>query len=129
MKLFAPKTYGKQPVSYHRADDDLRDAVAGGCGPGGLGDYLVPDCIWGLCITPSCAIHDWMYHWGVTRTDKKEADDIFLDNMLVQIEDAGSWLRVRRFLARRYYRAVAWFGGPSFWDGKDEDQKQPITNI
>lgn len=43
LKLFAPPTYWTTP-------GDEIDVVAGGCGPGGAGDRLVPDTVWFLSI-------------------------------------------------------------------------------
>jgi hypothetical protein len=121
VKLYAPEQFGNQPCCYHDAPLVLRNAVAGGCGPGGLGDYIVPDTLYGLSVKPACAIHDWQYHYGVTLADKDDADNNFRDNMVRLIKAQGSWgiienLRLRR--ARTYYEMVSHFGGPAFWAGK-----------
>ncbi len=121
MKLFAPQLYGFQPNSYHEATPEMIADAAGGCGPGGSGDKYVPDTIWGLRVTPSCSIHDWMYHYGLTNEDKEVADRVFLNNMLRQIEAAEGWIKpLRRLRARTYYNAVKYFGGPAFWSNVNE---------
>jgi len=118
VKLYAPE-------SYWEADPKVRAVVTGGCGPGKLGDWLVPDTLYGLSVRPACEIHDWMYAVGDTLSDKEEADRVFLNNMC-RIIDANTswgflrWLRKRR--AKKYYYAVKLFGGTSFWNDKNESR-------
>ena len=117
--LYAPSDYGHQPYRYHDATDNMVAKYTGGCGPGGVGDFLVPDTIWGLNIKPSCSIHDWLYKWGETEGDKELSDLIFLENMLRQIEAASPWLKIlRRHRAVNYYGAVKDLGHKAFWKGK-----------
>lgn len=117
--LYAPAFYGDQPCRYHDASDELLLSVTGGCGPGGVGDFLVPDTIWGLNIKPSCSIHDFLYAFGVTQEDKDLADLVFLDNMIRQVEAGAWWLKVpRRHRAVMYYGKVKDFGGSAFWKDK-----------
>jgi hypothetical protein len=115
MKLWAPK-------SYWTASRDAIESVTGGCGPGGIGDHLVPDTIYGLSVRPACEIHDWMYFVGETLENKIQADRVFLNNM-VRLIDAGAGCGVlkhmRRLRARTYYLAVKHFGGPFFWADKN----------
>jgi hypothetical protein len=122
-KLYAPEKFGAQPCCYHDATPEQIAAAIGkgGCGPGGIGDYLVPDTMWGLNVRPACSIHDWQYHWGRTIDDKIKADLNLRDNLVRLIKAQNSWgfienLRLRR--ARSYYEAVKYFGGPAFWSGK-----------
>lgn len=127
MKLFAPAEYGSQPYSYFKAPQDVVSGIAGGCGPGGTGDYLVPDTLWFMSVKPACSIHDWMYHFGETVEDKILADRVFLNNMVRMIKSKRSWgilenLRLRR--ARTYYLAVKYGGGPSFWSGKNQPEEE-----
>ena len=51
-----------------------------GCGPGGIGDWFVPDTIWFLNIKPACQIHDWYYRFqpGASEEDRAAADRILL---------------------------------------------------
>lgn len=110
------------PPSYIEASPEVK-AIVNGCGTSGWKGDLVPDTIWGLCITASCNVHDWMYQTGSTLAEKEEADRVFLNNMLRQIEDAGGWSlvkRLRRNRAKVYYEAVHLFGGPAFWYGKND---------
>ena len=74
--LRTPNNYGDQPCNIYDASQDMLDDCAGGCGPGGIGDMLVPDRMWFLSVKPACRVHDWMYTWGVTKEDKKLADEV-----------------------------------------------------
>jgi len=116
-KLFAP-------MAYWNTSRVARAEICNGCGPGKLGDFLVPDTLWGLCVTPACNIHDWMYAMGETIEDKKVADRTFLNNLL-RIVDANTrfWplRKLRRLRAYTYYRAVKYGGGPAYWAGKNPD--------
>lgn len=111
------------PDEYWDVDDATRASIVGGCGPGGIGDWFVPDTIWGLNIKSACSIHDWMYHFGETLEDKVRADRVFLNNM-VRLVFANTRNRILRKLRLRrtvvYYEAVKRYGGPAFWDGKDD---------
>ena len=114
------------PEAYWAAAPEEVDRVAGGCGPGGFGDHLVPDTMYGLSVTPACRIHDFMYHIGETDDDKDEADRVFLNN-LFRIIDARSESRIlrrlRRIRARTYYYAVSYGGGPAFWNSKNNESE------
>jgi hypothetical protein len=94
----------------------------GGCGPGaGWAEKLVPDTVWGLSITPSCAIHDYQYAMGKTLEDKMAADINFLGNMDLQVDrQTMLWpLKiVRHMRAVKYYEAVRLGGHVAFWKGK-----------
>lgn len=110
LKLYCPK-------SYIDATEIERNYVDGGCGPGKLGDYLVPDKIWGLNIKIACTYHDWMYFVGETYQDKIRADKVFYNNMLRLIESNSRWFFpkcVRRILAHIYYWYVCEYGGEFF---------------
>lgn len=115
--LYAPAEY------WELTPEQLKDIIGEGrCGPGKLGGKIVPDRIWGLNIKPACSIHDFMWAVGATDEDRREADRAFLNNILRLIDAAaGPWLLValRRHAAAKYYRAVADFGGPAFWAGKN----------
>lgn len=113
--LFAPETYKKLTAA-------AKVLFTNGCGAAGRFDF-VPDTLWGLAIKEACNIHDYMYHTGETIEDKNEADRVFLNNML-RLINAGTknkWLRsLRRRRALVYYFAVKNFGGPAFWDEKQQ---------
>lgn len=117
------------PAAYISAPEAVRHLVTNGCGPGGWKIDLVPDTIYGLDVAPACDIHDWMYAAGQNLADKDEADRVLLNNLLRLITAAGgpAWLRwLRRRRAQKYYLAVATFGGPAFWDNKN-DQSEVLT--
>ena len=118
-----------QPSSYKRASAKKKKSICNGCGPGGWKFDLVPDKIYGLVITPACNVHDWMYYEGETKDDKSRADTIFLENILLLINNAysesNSWWKglirwVRRRRAYKYYEAVADFGKSSYKEGKKD---------
>lgn len=78
---------------------------------------LIPNTMYGLDVTEAGNIHDYMYYVGHTIQDKQEADRIFLNNLLRIINNYGGWLAfLRRRRALKYYEAVLYFGGPSFWE-------------
>jgi len=119
--LKAPLVYGDQPCSIFDASKDMLDECTGGCGPGGIGDMLVPDTVWFLSVNQACKIHDWMYSWGVTAEDKEEADEFFRINMfyIIETKTKWRWLRVlRKMRAQKYYLAVSEGGDKSFFTGK-----------
>jgi len=126
MKLFAPKEYWEM-------SKEAIDEITGGCGPGGLGDKLVPDTIYGLSIFAACRIHDFMWHFGVTQEDKDIADRVFKNNMIRIIEAKTKykiikWLRIRR--ANTYYKAVSVFGDGAYWNDKNsEDEFRDVENL
>ena len=117
------------PPEYWNATQEERDAVVGGCGPGGFGDILVPDTMYGLSVKPACAIHDWMYAFGETDQDKIDADEVFQNNMLriIDIKSKSRILRfARRFRSLWYFFSVKFFGGPAFWDGKNKPEELKV---
>ncbi len=108
------------PDSYLNALLVDRKRVCNGCGAANAKFDFVPDSIYGLKIQEACHIHDWMYHQGKTIEDKKEADRVFLNNLLRLIEAQTSFVGkllkpLRRRRALKYYEAVVSFGGPAFW--------------
>ena len=109
------------PALYWRLTEAERNKYR--CGPGrGLLERLVPETAYGLCITPACSIHDFMYSIGEDDKDKEDADAVFLNNMVRIIEAHTEnqillCLRLRR--AKTYYQMVKIFGGPAFWAQKN----------
>jgi len=125
--LYAPEIYKKLSACEKKA-------IVNGCGAGGWKIDLVPNTLYGLDVTSACNIHDYMYYAGMTNEDKNEADRVFLNNMIRLIDagvraDSNSPLLMRRlkktlriFRRRRayaYYFAVKKFGGPAFWQDKN----------
>ena len=119
------------PPEYWRLTDEERDRYR--CGPGrGVLERLVPENIYGLCITPACGIHDFMYFIGEDDYDKTDADDVLLNNMVRIIEAHTTnqvllCLRLRR--AKTYYQAVKVFGGPAFWNSKNKASEVGLVLI
>lgn len=119
MKLYADP-------GYWEVSKETRESW--GCGPGGFGDYFVPDTAWGLSIKPACMIHDWYYRcWPIPDESQREvADRIFLNNMLRIIMAAGGRrflikLRIKR--AHTYFQMVRKFGGPAWWEERNNDKE------
>jgi hypothetical protein len=139
VKLFIPEEYRdhyNELVRTNTLDEFLGHKA--GCGPGGLGDYLVPDKLFGvISIVEACKIHDYMYKVEMDLEGKKRADRIFLNNMVRIIVamtspdedgfaiDEAKIMEKRREAclaeSRTYYTMVKWFGGPAFWKGKNKD--------
>ena len=122
--LYAPEEYWDLTPSQRH--------VVGGCGPGELGDKLIPDTIYFLSILQACRIHDFMYRIGASLEDKEEADRVFLNNML-RIIDSNTkykWLkRLRRKRAHKYYWIVNTFGTPTFWKRKNKPNEMKVVGI
>ena len=62
-----------------------------------------------------------MYAVGVTKEDKKNADNVFLDNMLEIISRSRRpWIlrKLRTVRAHTYYIMVKYFGNSSFFKEK-----------
>jgi len=110
------------PREYEKLDKRELELICNGCGTEGWKGKLVPDTIYGVNITKACNIHDFMYFNGMTMKDKKEADDVFLKNLLTIVNHSpkwSSWLnRWRRKRARKYYLAVKHFGKKAYMAGK-----------
>jgi len=107
--------------NFPKASNSQKAEVCNGAGPGKIGGLLVPDTIWGLCITEAANIHDWCYLWGETSEDRKLADNVFHENMIRMIDGTKSWRwlkRLRRNRAWIYYMAVHKFGKAFFYDKK-----------
>jgi hypothetical protein len=119
------------PPEYWRLTDEERSQFR--CGPGrGVLEWLVPETMYGLTITPACAIHDFSYRIGQNDQDKTDADDVFLNNMVRIIEAHTNnkillCLRLRR--AKTYYQMVKQFGGVAFWSGKNLPSEMGLVLI
>ena len=112
--------------SYAKATPQEIEDKTGGCGPGDIGDWFVPDTMYGESIFLACQIHDWMYGEGTSIEDKQVADLVFLWNMTVLIQqdpdtdrlegESLDSLRLRRVMT--YYQAVSQGGESAFLKGK-----------
>ena len=104
-----------------------KDFLSFGCGPGGAGDKLVPDTMYGLDISPACRIHDWYYRFYPE--DKEEARamaDRIMKNNLLRIVEANTKSKVLLWLRRRrchtYYIMVRKFGGSSYFEDRNTEE-------
>lgn len=113
------------PTTFWNASEKEIESKTGGCGPGAIGDWFVPDTMYGESVFLACQIHDWMYREGSNLRDKKIADRIFLWNMTVLIQEAPFTgetesaildnLRLRR--AMTYYQVIYYGGRVAFERG------------
>ena len=88
-----------------------------GCGPGGIGDWLVPDRMWGLLIVEACRIHDWYYRFSEDRSKEawRVANKLMLLNTLkiVRAKTKRTWLRKLRTV--RCYTYYVFVSSPFGW--------------
>jgi hypothetical protein len=118
-KLFA------DPVCWDFVEQYEDEFMSYGCGPGGVGDYLVPDTMWGLYIGNACRIHDWYYRWdydNYCEARRNEADRILKNNSIRIINrythsNILRKLRYRR--AQTYYTMVHNFGANAYWEDRN----------
>ena len=89
------------PQSFWDADQDLRDAVAGGCGPGGSGDMLVPDRMYGLKVTSACKIHDWTFAVWNDKKGFELSNNLFKNNLVRIIDQKGGNKQIQCLRKRR----------------------------
>jgi hypothetical protein len=107
----------KAPESYKNANTEIKAQICNGCGPSGWKAGIIPDTVWGLCISEACNIHDWMYFVGRTEADRLQADVLFLENLNALIEEKTKWgimKFLRKMRAKTYYTAVRKFGQKHF---------------
>jgi len=109
------------PESYWNATAKQKDSICNGCGAKD-GFIKAPKNIYGIDVSICCNIHDWMYQYGLTASDKEVADRVFLNNMTRIIKQNSKnrfvkFLRLRR--AKTYYIAVKYFGGDAYWLSKN----------
>ena len=106
------------PLSFWNAPEELRNEITGGCGPGGIGDYLVPDKIWGLDMFPACKIHDWTFCVWNDKAGFELSNNLFKNNM-VRINEqhvSRTWIkRLRLNRIKVYFDAVHFFGESSYY--------------
>lgn len=120
MKLFAC------PECWLFAEEHPEDFASFGCGPGGLGDRLVPDTMYGLDISDACRIHDWYYRFYPENTEEARAmaDRVLKNNLLRIVREKTKssillWLRERR--CQTYYIMVRNFGAPAFFEERNSE--------
>jgi len=84
-----------------------------GCGPKGLLGTLIPEGFLGVSFHEACNLHDERYSKGGNRNDRKFADQMFLDDMLLSIDKRGGIFlarNIRKLGAYFYYFGVRAFG-------------------
>jgi hypothetical protein len=103
-------------------DIALLFTICNGCGAKGS-RFRPPKTMWFLSIEIACQLHDFDWHHGKTEADRRRADQRFLLNMLIIIEEK-SQNRITRGLrtmrAAEYYSAVRDFGDDAYWAGKEQ---------
>ncbi len=114
------------PQSFFEATKEEIEAKTGGCGPGSIGDWFVPDTMYGESVFLACQVHDWMYGEGKTEQDRFYSDMVFDWNMKVLIlihprtgkmeDEMLDKLRLHR--ATTYFEAVRYGGGDAFDSGE-----------
>lgn len=114
------------PTTFLKATPEEIEEKTGGCGPGEIGDWFVPDSIYGESIHLACRIHDWMYGEGKTKEDKKWSDIVFLINMTLLIIGGSNLLDVLRLRRVMTYFEAVYFGGSDAFD-KGETMKADIN--
>ena len=111
------------PAAFKLAKPEMLKGICNGCGAANAKFDFVPDRIYGTSINEACHIHDFMYATGFSIEDKDEADRVMLNNMFRLIErDKHKWYKptlLQRQRAKKYYLAVAMFGGAAFWVNKN----------
>ena len=91
-----------------------------GGGPGGVGDWVVPDTMWGLSVRDACRQHDHDYRFGVGASDehRKECDQRLKENMHIIVhEKSDSWFlkQARHVRINTYYCFVRACGKSAYW--------------
>ena len=107
------------PWSFWTASEDLRRDVVNGCGPGGIGDLIVPDRILGLNMRPACEIHDWTFAVWNCKEGFVLSNNIFLNNMVRINHQHNGWAFLKRKrlpIIRKYFKAVDVFGEAFYYD-------------
>ena len=104
------------PPGFANLDQEQRAKfLAAPCGPGkGVISWIVPEDLFGLDVRQCCAVHDYSYSRGKTKSDKIEADITFLHNLLFCVITGRARMKSRATLAIIYYLAVRFFGGCAY---------------
>ncbi len=90
-----------------------------GCGPKGLLGRLIPEGFLGVSVHEACNLHDERYETGGSEKDRKLADEMFLQDMLLAIDKRGGIFlarNIRKLGAYFYYFGVRGFGSNFFKD-------------
>jgi len=106
------------PKSFWEASDELRKELTGGCGPGKVGDYFVPDKMYCLSMKAACVIHDWCFTAWNNKPGFNLANNLFKNNMVrINNQHKGNEFikRLRLKRIKKYYLAVHYFGESAFY--------------
>jgi len=106
------------PTGYYDIPKEERDTW--GCGPGGFGDLLVPDTVYGLCVTEACRRHDFRYRKRRVKSEKTRLldDKELLANMQIIVHNhTKNWFlrRLRFTRCRTMYWFVRKFGKSAYY--------------
>lgn len=80
------------------------------CGPGKLGDMIVPDCIFGVHVNAACYIHDVMNAMAQDTEEDHQGNVVFRKNMFAIIEafePQPAW--EDKYHHARYQRALTYY--------------------
>ena len=115
MKLFVPSECQKFILEHPE------EFASYGCGPGGIGDYIVPNTVYGLDINPACQVHDWQYrHSNDASEEARKNHDRTLsyNSMRIVVYNTKNHILyiLRRRRVKTYYQMVRAFGGRAYWD-------------
>jgi hypothetical protein len=109
------------PPDFFKLSQKVIDSYS--CGPGEIGDWLVPDTLWGQNVIEACQVHDFMCRKGGALEDKKFTDMLFLFNMISIIEDEKDFFdEMSLYRAITYYIAVS-RGGERWWNFNEGEEK------
>lgn len=101
------------PKEYWQLDETEKSKILNQCGPDGPLGSLIPNHLLGLDISAQCNVHDFMFAKAKDDEELREADRVFLKNMMTQIENHPGSLSIwRKMLAYIYFGAVriySWF--------------------
>ena len=103
--------------------------IANGCGTAGWKGKIVPDTIYGVCVTDACSPHDVGYEFGATMLDKIINDCILFCNLFLICAFKGSpWLLLARTVRCAWYLlAVYKHGNKAFWVNKKVNSDMKLT--
>lgn len=106
------------PDAYRALLPEELGKIANGCGPKGWRVDLVPDSLMGLCVTPECNLHDWMYSQGGDDAARKLADvTLYLNIAFKVLMEGGHLVHLRMAGAAIFYKAVRDGGADHFGAG------------
>ena len=116
------------PDSFLSESPQIISANVNLCGSDDITGDLVPEKIFGYYIGDCCVLHDWEYFDAEPNEEAREkADRRFINNltreMRFSMKSSFFYRIIKRWFRRAikiYYKAVRSFGGPAFWDGKND---------